>query len=89
MELRRLRCTGSWGHRNEGGRGSDFQFTARLKVADEAVNSDAIDIAALGETAFLVSPGDIDPPDGVLWTITRTLGITYTWYPGVGNHEYP
>jgi calcineurin-like phosphoesterase family protein len=44
-------------------------------------------IAALGESTFMVSPGDIDPPDGVLWTITRTLGITHTWYPGVGNHE--
>ncbi len=44
-------------------------------------------IAALGGTAFMVSPGDIDPPSGVLWTITRTLGATYTWYPVVGNHE--
>jgi hypothetical protein len=46
-------------------------------------------IAALGDSAFMASPGDIDPPDGVLWTITRTLGITYTWYPVVGNHELP
>jgi hypothetical protein len=46
-------------------------------------------IGALGDSAFMVSPGDIDPPDGVLWTITRTLGITYTWYPVVGNHELP
>jgi len=46
-------------------------------------------IADLGDTAFMVSPGDIDPPSGVLWTITRTLGVTYTWYPVVGNHELP
>ena len=46
-------------------------------------------IAALGESAFMVSPGDIDPPDNVFWTITRTLGVTYTWYPVVGNHELP
>lgn len=46
-------------------------------------------IAAMTETAFMVSPGDIDPPSGVLWTITRTLGVTYTWYPVVGNHELP
>lgn len=39
--------------------------------------------------AFMVTPGDIDPVTGVLWTITRTLGITYTWYPVVGNHERP
>ncbi len=46
-------------------------------------------IAALGSTAFIISPGDLDPPSNALWTITRTLGISYTWYPGVGNHELP
>jgi hypothetical protein len=46
-------------------------------------------IGALGDSAFMVSPGDIDPPHGVLWTITRTLGVTYTWYPVVGNHDLP
>ncbi len=46
-------------------------------------------IAGLGDTAFMVSPGDIDPPSGVLWTITHALGVTYTWYPVVGNHELP
>lgn len=35
----------------------------------------------------MISPGDIDPPSGVLWTTTRTLRVTYTWYPVVGNHE--
>ena len=37
----------------------------------------------------MVTPGDIDPPSNVLWTITRTLGMTYTWYPVIGNHELP
>lgn len=46
-------------------------------------------IESLGETAFMVSPGDIDPTTRVYWTITRTLGITYPWYPVVGNHELP
>ena len=46
-------------------------------------------IAGLGGSALMVSPGDIDPPGGVLWTITRTLGVTYPWYPVVGNHELP
>ena len=41
------------------------------------------------DTDFTVSPGDIDPPSDVLWTITRTLGLTYTWYPVMGNHELP
>jgi hypothetical protein len=37
----------------------------------------------------MVSPGDIDPTTDVMWTITQTMGITYTWYPVVGNHELP
>lgn len=37
--------------------------------------------------ALMVSPGDVDPPEGVLWTITRTLGADFPWYPAIGNHE--
>ncbi|MBN2149612.1 MAG: metallophosphoesterase [Anaerolineales bacterium] len=44
-------------------------------------------IAAHGPTVFMVSPGDIDPPANVYWTITQTLGLDYPWYPVVGNHE--
>lgn len=40
-------------------------------------------------TAFMVSPGDVDPPAAALWTITSTLGADYLWYPVVGNHELP
>jgi hypothetical protein len=46
-------------------------------------------IAGLGETAFMVSPGDIDPLEDVRWTITETFGVSYTWHPVVGNHELP
>jgi hypothetical protein len=46
-------------------------------------------IADVGSSAFMVSPGDIDPTTDVMWTITQTLGIIYTWYPVVGNHELP
>ena len=46
-------------------------------------------IAALGGGDFMVSVGDSDPPGNVLWTITQTLGTSYTWYPVVGNHELP
>jgi hypothetical protein len=35
----------------------------------------------------MVSPGDIDPPDNVNWTIEQVLGTAYLWYPVVGNHE--
>ena len=44
-------------------------------------------IAALGEGAFMVSPGDLDPPSDVKWTIERYLGPNYLWYPVVGNHD--
>jgi hypothetical protein len=46
-------------------------------------------IARLGPTAFMISPGDIDPPHEIYRVITQTLGLTYTWYPVVGNHELP
>jgi hypothetical protein len=46
-------------------------------------------VAALGGGAFMITPGDIDPTVGVMWSITRTLGDSYTWYPVVGNHELP
>ncbi len=62
--------------------GPGHDSTSYFKGAVEAIDR-------LGGGAFMVSPGDIDPPANVLWTITRTLGVTYTWYPVVGNHELP
>jgi Calcineurin-like phosphoesterase len=44
-------------------------------------------IAAYSSSALMISPGDIDPPWDVYWTITQTLGSSYIWYPVVGNHE--
>lgn len=46
-------------------------------------------IAVLGSGAFMVSPGDIDPPTDVKWTIEQYIGLDYLWYPVVGNHELP
>ncbi len=40
-----------------------------------------------GKGAFMVSPGDIDPPGDVSATIEKVLGKDYTWYPVAGNHE--
>jgi len=62
--------------------GPDRDSSSYFKGVVEAIDR-------LGGGAFMVSPGDIDPPANVLWTITRTLGVTYTWYPVVGNHELP
>lgn len=47
--------------------------------------SEALDSRGRGE--FMISPGDIDPPDGVRWTLDRVFGPGYVWYPVVGNHE--
>jgi hypothetical protein len=49
----------------------------------------AEDIASFGFDSFIITPGDMDPTQGVYWTITQTLGMNYTWYPVIGNHELP
>jgi predicted phosphodiesterase len=40
-----------------------------------------------GAGEFMISPGDIDPPDSTYLTIHRYIGPDYPWYPVVGNHE--
>jgi len=44
-------------------------------------------IKAHSDLAFIVSPGDIDPPDSVYFTIQKYIGTNTIWYPLVGNHE--
>ncbi len=44
-------------------------------------------IKKAGKGAFMVSPGDIDPPYAIREVISLVLGETYPWYPVVGNHE--
>jgi hypothetical protein len=44
-------------------------------------------IAAGGAGSFMISPGDIDPPDDVYDTVRTYIGADYIWYPVVGNHE--
>ena len=44
-------------------------------------------IAHGGAGDFMISPGDIDPPDLVHADIQAYIGASYTWYPVVGNHE--
>ena len=45
------------------------------------------DIDGAGD--LLISPGDMTPLPATYRAITTTLGPTYRWYPGVGNHEFP
>ena len=44
-------------------------------------------VARAGAGAFMISPGDIDPPAAVFDVIRSELGVGYPWYPVVGNHE--
>ena len=44
-------------------------------------------IATLDESVFMVSPGDLDPPVNVDWTVNQYLGQDYLWYPAAGNHD--
>jgi len=41
----------------------------------------------VGTGEFAISPGDIDPPSNIRWTIDKYLGKDFIWYPVVGNHE--
>ncbi len=40
-----------------------------------------------GPGSFMVSPGDVDPPERTLKTIRNYIGEDYLWYPVTGNHE--
>lgn len=44
-------------------------------------------IKEVGKGDFMISPGDVEPPDAVRDLIDIVLGKDYTWYPGVGNHD--
>ncbi len=44
-------------------------------------------IDSIGAGAFMISPGDIDPPAEVLATIEAYIDTNRVWYPVLGNHE--
>ena len=60
--------------------GSNYHTSDYYRGALEALK-------AQGKGAFMISPGDIDPPGDSRWTIDKVLGTDYMWYPVVGNHE--
>jgi len=43
----------------------------------------------VGPGDFMILTGDVEPLDDLAWTLSRTLGSDYVWYPAVGNHELP
>ena len=44
-------------------------------------------IKKVSDTVFMISPGDIDPPSKIYWTISKYLGKNHMWFPVIGNHE--
>jgi len=60
--------------------GPEYQDSKHFRGAVEAMKK-------YGEGAFMVSPGDIDPPWHVRSTLDDVLGKDYRWYPVIGNHE--
>ena len=60
--------------------GPEFESSQYFQGTCEAIRS-------VGKGAFMVSPGDVDPPWNVRYTIDKVLGTDYLWYPVVGNHE--
>jgi hypothetical protein len=57
-----------------------YDIPQHFRGVSEAIN-------ALGSGVFMVSPGDIDPPADVEWTLRQYIGPNYIWYPVAGNHE--
>lgn len=41
----------------------------------------------IGAGKFIITPGDMDPPSDVRWSINKYLGKDFIWYPVLGNHE--
>lgn len=60
--------------------GGEYQSSDYFQGTCEAILN-------VGKGSFMVSPGDIDPPQNVYATIRKVLGEDYLWYPVVGNHE--
>ncbi len=63
------------------------EFTAPQHPGPAYFDGVCAALQRLGPGAFMVSPGDEDPPERVRATLDSTLGADYTWYPVVGNHE--
>ena len=73
-----------------------FRFSVTADTRDNAGESndsreyfrgvlEALKTVGAGE--FMLSPGDIDPPVDIRWSIDKYLGKDYIWYPVLGNHE--
>ncbi len=66
----------------------DWRYTAMPEYRTEEYFLGALlAIKELGAGMFMISPGDIEPPDASRELISQVLGEDYLWYPAMGNHE--
>ena len=73
-----------------GAEGLGFSVVADMRnfLGDSQFKGAVASMAGTGAGAFIVSPGDIDPPDQVLAAIRAGSGLgSIPWLPVVGNHE--
>jgi hypothetical protein len=63
------------------------EFTAPQHAGTAYFGGVCAALQKLGRGAFMVSPGDVDPPERVRSTLDEAFGKNYAWYPVVGNHE--
>jgi hypothetical protein len=75
-------------------RGFDFAITADMRYdtppdcpSTRCFQGACEALRVVGPGDFMVSPGDLDPPDRIRATLDATLGPDYVWYPVVGNHD--
>jgi hypothetical protein len=66
----------------------DWRYTATEPYRSEEYFLGALQaIKKIGLGMFMVSPGDVEPPDASRELIDQVLGSDYLWYPAMGNHE--
>ncbi len=63
------------------------QFTAPAHPGPQYFDGVCAAIADVGPGAFMVIPGDCDPPAPVRDTLDRFFGTNYPSYLVAGNHE--
>ena len=67
---------------------ADMRYTAKPEYRTSQYFQGACEaINKFGKGAFMIVPGDLDPPEAVDEVIRQVLGADYPWYPVVGNHE--
>jgi hypothetical protein len=63
------------------------EFVNTEHLTSEYFRGVCLAILQTSKGAFMVSPGDIDPPNCVYDMVNTVLGPDYPWYPVIGNHE--